>query len=85
MYKEDFALNNLQWLICHKTQPTNIAGDLKGYHFIPGDEGRGQTCFYNLIHMCIDVLINQAVHLIGFPHSLSLGEENVLYLQKFLF
>ena len=20
MYKEDFALNNLQWLICHKTQ-----------------------------------------------------------------
>ena len=23
MYKEDLALNNLQWLICHKTQPTN--------------------------------------------------------------
>ena len=22
MYKEDLALNNLQWLICHKTQPT---------------------------------------------------------------
>ena len=21
MYKEDFALNNLKWLICHKTQP----------------------------------------------------------------
>ena len=21
MYKEDLALNNLQWLICHKTQP----------------------------------------------------------------
>ena len=21
MYKEDFALNNLQWLICHKTKP----------------------------------------------------------------
>ena len=20
MYKEDFALNNLQWLICHKTK-----------------------------------------------------------------
>ena len=20
MYKEDLALNNLQWLICHKTQ-----------------------------------------------------------------
>ena len=21
MYKEDLALNNIQWLICHKTQP----------------------------------------------------------------
>ena len=21
MYKEDVALNNLQWLICHKTKP----------------------------------------------------------------
>ena len=26
MYKEDLALNNPQWLICHKTQPnqTNL-------------------------------------------------------------
>ena len=24
MYKEDLALNNLQWLICHKTQPNQI-------------------------------------------------------------
>ena len=23
MYKEDSALNNIEWLICHKTQPTN--------------------------------------------------------------
>ena len=23
MYKYDLALNNLQWLICHKIQPTN--------------------------------------------------------------
>ena len=21
MYKEDFTINNLQWLICHKTKP----------------------------------------------------------------
>ena len=21
IYKEDLALNNLQWLICHKTEP----------------------------------------------------------------
>ena len=24
MYKQDLALNNLQELICHKTQPTNF-------------------------------------------------------------
>ena len=24
MYEEDMALNNLQWLICHKTQPNQI-------------------------------------------------------------
>ena len=24
MYKEDLALNNPQWLLCHKTQPNQI-------------------------------------------------------------
>ena len=24
MYKEDLPLNNLQWLMCHKTQPNQI-------------------------------------------------------------
>ena len=24
LYKIDLALNNLKWLICHKTQPTNL-------------------------------------------------------------
>ena len=24
MYKGDLALNNLQWLICHQTQPNQI-------------------------------------------------------------
>ena len=24
MYKNDLAVNNLQWLICHKTQPNQI-------------------------------------------------------------
>ena len=24
MYKEDLALNNLQWLTCHKTKPNRI-------------------------------------------------------------
>ena len=28
MYKEDLALNNLQWLICHKTQPNQILYNL---------------------------------------------------------
>ena len=23
MYKEDLTLNNIQWLICNKTKPTN--------------------------------------------------------------
>ena len=25
MYKEDLALNNLKWLICHKTQPNQFS------------------------------------------------------------
>ena len=24
MYKKDLVLNNLQWLICHKTKPNQI-------------------------------------------------------------
>ena len=24
MYKRDVALNNLQWLICHKTKPNHL-------------------------------------------------------------
>ena len=28
MYKRDLALNNLQWLICHKTQPKQTGGVL---------------------------------------------------------
>ena len=30
MYKKDLALNNLQWLICHKTQPNQIRGCPRG-------------------------------------------------------
>ena len=26
MYKQDFALNNLQWLICYKTKPKQNKG-----------------------------------------------------------
>ena len=25
MYKDDLALNNLQWLICHQTKPNHIS------------------------------------------------------------
>ena len=33
MYKEDLALNNLQWLICYKTQPNkNYIGKLFFYY-----------------------------------------------------
>ena len=32
MNKQDLALNNLQGLICHKTQPTNLPNNtLRGY------------------------------------------------------
>ena len=35
MYKQDLALNNQQWLICHKSQPNyykhNIIADLKPF------------------------------------------------------
>ena len=30
MYKQDLALNNLQGLICHKTQPTNQPNPTNG-------------------------------------------------------
>ena len=32
--KMDLALNNLQWLIFHKTQPTNFRGDWGNYVII---------------------------------------------------
>ena len=36
MYKEDLALNNLQWLICHKTQlnQTKFAEKLNLFHIL---------------------------------------------------
>ena len=32
MYKEDLALNNLQWLICHKTKPNPIKSYIFNIH-----------------------------------------------------
>ena len=36
MYKEDLALNNLQWLICHKTKPnqTPVHTNICLIHFL---------------------------------------------------
>ena len=34
MYKNDLALNNLQWLICHKTKPRIIVSYLKPYYCV---------------------------------------------------
>ena len=31
MYKEDLVLNNLQWLICHKTQSNHNAISNSGF------------------------------------------------------
>ena len=33
MYKQDLALNNLQELIYHKTQPTNLSTTFKFFFF----------------------------------------------------
>ena len=30
MYTQDLALNNLKWLICHKTQPNQIIAQSAG-------------------------------------------------------
>ena len=40
MYKEDLALNNPQWLICHKTQRNQILTQ-----FLPGS-GRVDTAVW---------------------------------------
>ena len=31
MYKKDLALNNIQWLICHKNKPNQTYGELQFY------------------------------------------------------
>ena len=53
MYKEDLALNNLQGLICHKTQPNqiNLCVYVDGYLLylvVPQDQkGEGSHCKSN--------------------------------------
>ena len=38
MYKQDLALNNLQWLIYHKTKPSLIIMGMKRYSILPKSE-----------------------------------------------
>ena len=46
MYKEDLALNNLQWLICHKTQPNPTQPNLtQANQSISGDLGNVKETF----------------------------------------
>ena len=35
MYKEDLVLNDLQWLICHKSQPTKQAKEYNLSKYLP--------------------------------------------------
>ena len=36
MYKENMALNNLQWMICHKTKPNHIKpNETKPQYIVP--------------------------------------------------
>ena len=58
MYKEDLALNNQQWLICHKTQPTKpkIAYHFQHEHWTPVDEEkktRRKETLFDSIHYTI--------------------------------
>ena len=56
MYKEDLALNNLQWLICHKTQPNQIIYILYMY--------KEDSALYNLQwFMCHKTQPNQIIYL----------------------
>ena len=36
LYKEDLALNNLQWLICHKTKPNQIIQTITFFDQVTG-------------------------------------------------
>ena len=58
MYKEDLALNNLQWLICHKTQPNKILyiqtdGDTEYFDIVAGVL-QGDTLAPCLFIFCLD-------------------------------
>ena len=53
--KINFAFNNLQWLICHKTQPNRIKSNhkfflsfLSYFEIVPNDEMRTTQEFYEL-------------------------------------
>ena len=63
MYKEDFALNNLQWLICHETKPTH---NYKSETLMPYEFFLGGECLSLLYSMRIYflTLFNHVVHLI---------------------
>ena len=45
MYKEDLALNNLQWLICHKTQPNK--------HWLMSCKREDSNEWYWLVCLCV--------------------------------
>ena len=48
MYKEDLELDNLQWVICHKTQPTkpklnNSQMSIELYYYCPSTKTYSNT------------------------------------------
>ena len=52
MYKEDLALNNLQWLICHKNQTKPIINVLKA------NESVQIRIIDNLLHLLFNYLVS---------------------------
>ena len=50
MYKQDLALNNLQWLICPKTQPCQIiytgCVTIQGTHVTANNSSNNKIVFF---------------------------------------
>ena len=55
MYKEDLALNNLQWLICHKTKP------------LPSQLQRDKTPLTSVLDMTLNILMVGALGNAEYP------------------
>ena len=54
MYKKDLALNNLQWLICHKTQLNQTTCCFSSIEYIRGAFNKFPDCFVQAFKIGVD-------------------------------